>query len=215
MKNEDIIFASSGLFFFNKRIFETILNNKNRLYFWGTGHNKHFKPTTQLNKPGNFEDYVYHPNVKVIGVRDYGTDRYYIPCVSCMDTLFNINFDIKNEIVVYKHNSYDIAIKDYPTKSNYSSSLFDVIEFLGSAMLIITNSYHGVYWSQLLGKKVLLYRPFSTKFWGFKYKPVICDQYNYKEKMKLCEPISSNFLKESRKLNIYLYNCINAALNAQ
>lgn len=53
--------------------------------------------------------------------------------------------------------------------SNDTKDIARVIRFLGSARVVITNSYHAAYWSQLMGKAVVVF-PFSSKFYYFKHK---------------------------------------------
>jgi hypothetical protein len=46
----------------------------------------------------------------------------------------------------------------------------DVLTFLGSGNVVVTNSYHGVYWGTLLRRQVVCI-PYSSKFYNFKYPP--------------------------------------------
>ena len=54
--------------------------------------------------------------------------------------------------------------------SNYGTNLEEKLNFLSQYEFIITNSYHGVYWSQLLNKKVLCY-PVKSSLLNFLYEP--------------------------------------------
>ncbi|KAI8803327.1 hypothetical protein BJ742DRAFT_742981 [Cladochytrium replicatum] len=58
------------------------------------------------------------------------------------------------------------------TMLNSELDIVNVLEFLASAEVVITSSYHGLYWSTLLGKKVILTGAFSTKFDRFPWPPV-------------------------------------------
>lgn len=77
--------------------------------------------------------------------------------------------------------------------------------FLASAKVVITNTYHGVYWATLLGKKVLCYKPFSSRFFHTKYPPVFIESLtenldeninnskNYLESLNECRLANDNF----------------------
>jgi hypothetical protein len=44
------------------------------------------------------------------------------------------------------------------------ASLADVCAFLGSGRCVLTNSYHGAYWAALLGREVLVFEPWNSKW---------------------------------------------------
>ena len=69
---------------------------------------------------------------------------------------------------------------------------------------IISNSYHALYWALLLGKKVILYNSFSSKFYGFK-SPL--NKYSGNIEKDLSEVrIFPSMLEEARDLNIKYKN---------
>ena len=85
------------------------------------------------------------------------------------------------------------------------------IELLGSAETIITNSYHGAYWGALLGRKVIVTEPWSTKFYGFKHMPylltklqtwndIIDDVPTYPNALEECVQITKNYWQEVQQL---------------
>ena len=43
---------------------------------------------------------------------------------------------------------------------------------IGSSEIIVTNGYHATYWATLMGKKVILYNPFSSRHDYFKWSPI-------------------------------------------
>jgi hypothetical protein len=57
-----------------------------------------------------------------------------------------------------------------PTLDNAAPTLEEVIKFIGSGSTVVSNSYHGVFWSLLLGKRVLCL-PFSKKFLHYRISP--------------------------------------------
>ena len=74
-----------------------------------------------------------------------------------------------------------------------------MINFLGSAELVITNSYHGAYWATLLKRKVVVMQPFSSKFLGFRHPLVVANNFDITDIKNL--PVYPNALKEAREAN--------------
>jgi hypothetical protein len=50
-----------------------------------------------------------------------------------------------------------------------------VLRHLASGRGVVTNSYHGVYWATLLGRPVVVWKPYSVKFHRFKHPPMLCE----------------------------------------
>jgi len=125
----------------------------------------------------------YYNRFKLLGVRDFlfkpkkSLDTLpWLPCVSCMNDAFDKNFTIEREIGVVKHFNINIEIPDI---DNYVSikqciHISQIIHFIATSEIIITNSYHAAYWGTLLGKKVIC-QPFRNckKFFYYKYSPKI------------------------------------------
>ncbi len=112
----------------------------------------------------------------LIGSRDYGDTRYtYAPCASCMSPLFDEPAEPEHDVVFYAHagktDKMGIEIpEDMPTADNHAGSLEDALAFIASGKTVISNSYHGVYWGLLMGRRVLCL-PFSNKFGGYRLPP--------------------------------------------
>ena len=197
LKNKTILYGGGGLFgnedFENK--LRLIMNSGyNKLICWGAGHNKH---------DGEEIDYSpYLSSFDLLGVRDDNVPgTQWVPCVSCMHSGFDKQPTPKHNIVVYEHKDHTINISGYPKINNRVRNIIDVIDFLNSAEFIITSTYHGVYWSTLLNKKVLLMNPFSSKFKGFRHKPVVATKENYLQKLE--EAVNyPGALEECRNANI-------------
>lgn len=112
----------------------------------------------------------------MVGSRDYGDARYdYAPCVTCMSPLFDRSHASQHELVFYLHKTKssepDLSIPSgTPVLDNFCGSMEEAVSFLGSGAVVVSNSYHGVYWALLLGKKVLCL-PFSKKFSHYRFSP--------------------------------------------
>lgn len=127
------------------------------------------------------EDFI--SKFDLIGVREYGIGLRYVPCPTCKHPVFNKKYDTKREIALYTNEySMDFSIPGVSKMTN-EDDFSEVIEFLGSSEIIITSSYHGVYWSMLLNKKVICV-PFNSKFYGFERKVVMCSTKNWLDNIK-------------------------------
>jgi hypothetical protein len=135
---------------------------------WGVGSNVH--DSDRLTYPVN------PSNFSLAGIRDFGTAWDYVPCPSCLDPVFDQPImDPIHEIVVYSHHQVPIGLlHEVPRLTNCGGSLKEAVSFLSSGQVVVTNSFHGAYWGMLLQRRVILYRPFSSRFLGFKFKPPVC-----------------------------------------
>lgn len=166
-----------------------------KLIGWGLGHNIH--GAEQIKMPKYLEQY------DLVGVRDYNTKYEYVPCPSCMHPALEKSYQIKHSLVIYEHCEFPIPIEGYPKMSNNHSNQKDIkkiINFLGSAEYVLTSCFHGAYWAILLNKKVLAI-PFSSKFYGLKYKPVFCSVKNWRQRLSEAESYPEA-LQECRQINL-------------
>jgi hypothetical protein len=186
---------------------ERILDKKPKVSaLWAVGHNFGKK---HVNKKGGD---VYYPSwinkATLIGIRDYIPGNYntYLPCVSCMHTAFNKTYDIKHDVAYFTHafkSKYEY--KDGDIHMANSNMDFDaVIEFLGSAKTIITDSYHGAYWAQLLERDVRVLS-WSVKFDHMKHQPTLIPHISQWQTSP-SSPIVSGYLDECRELNNKFYH---------
>ena len=158
---------------------------------------------------------VYHPidDYALIGIRDFGTPYTWVPCASCMSPLFDKSYEVTHPIVTYWHAAYGMSIKDFPAMTNIGTEFEDVIRFLASGDLVITNSYHGVYWATLLGKKVLLPSPYSNRFLYYRHRPTMVDPSEFEKGIPHAHRYPAA-LDECRQANIAFHdkvmNCLNA-----
>lgn len=112
----------------------------------------------------------------LIGSRDFTDRRFtFAPCVTCLAPEFDQSYGETNDVVVYAHawksEAAGLKVPDHvPVLTNRGGSFAEAIAFLGSARTVVSNSYHGVYWALLLGKRVLCL-PFSNKFQSYRLSP--------------------------------------------
>jgi len=172
---------------------------------WGAGHNSREKDT----EPYNIEYPKYLNQFHLVGVRDWDTDYRWVPCASCMHPAFDKEYEIKNKVVWFEHKKKMIDSKWFdvlpaPRMVNTGQNMEQVIEFLGSGETVVTNSYHGVYWATLLGRKVVCI-PWGSKFNMFKHPPTMATQSDWSDKVGLAVSYK-NALDECRNANQEFYN---------
>lgn len=194
VSNNSLIIGGGGLlnrssFFKQMHLFETLAKNGKKSVLWGVGHNS--KNHREFGKI-----FSYNIDVKsfgLAGTRDYNAPGDWVPCVSCMNEVFDKPYEASQEIGVVFHKktlkqkSITSKFRNFPTTSN-TTDLESLVNFIGKSDTVITDSYHAMYWSMLLEKKVVVI-PNSSKFFDFKYSPVLSD--------------FNSCLKDAKKANRY------------
>ena len=102
----------------------------------------------------------------LVGFRQ--TNAYYpfVPCVSCKAVeayrLSHLQPTHQHDVVFFEHRDVPLPqVGNYPRRNNLGNDAEAVFTYLDSAPVVVTNSYHGMYWSLLLGKQVIV-MPFSS-----------------------------------------------------
>lgn len=182
--------------------------NGRKLIAWGIGHNQHFRTMRRLCS----DDYFSLRNFSLVGCRDWntcGASYIYVPCASCLHNEFSLQRSgPKFDYVIYEHRLHPIPIGT-PLKMSNSQAKFSfasVLDFLSSGQTVITNTFHGAYWSMLLNRRVILWNPFSTRFHTFKHQPEICDETNWSQKVR-SGPTNCNadYLADCRAANMAFF----------
>lgn len=126
-----------------------------KLIIWGCGLNlSAFSVTDSLKY------------ASLVGIRDYGTQYRHCPPPSIHHSLFDEYEDHHNTrtVGIYKHAQRVGHIENHNADVMLNNSKFeDIVKFLATSEIVITNSYHGLIWATRLGKKVIC-QTWSTKF---------------------------------------------------
>lgn len=153
-----------------KRYVDQLQSSTAPRYLWGAGHNADpgKKLKNQLEYPNWISEFTQ------IGVRDWNQNLPWAPCASCMHPSLRKKHSIKNEVIWFEHKKQ--LIKDFGSDSiprfvNSGDNVEQTIELLGSANIILTNSYHGAFWGTLMKKRVIVVGPWSTKFINMRHAP--------------------------------------------
>ena len=178
-----------------------------RLIAWGIGANELGEST--LTYPEFLKDF------DLIGIRDHGNPWEYVPCPSCLHSVFGQpHGDPTHEFVVYEH--YAVPINGLPpaprmTNRGDRSRFPDLVTFLAQGECIVTNSFHGAYWGLLLGRKVMIFRPFANRFLGFSRTIEFCDEMDWRVKMRRAVRYE-DYLTECRSINRQFMTRVQALL---
>lgn len=169
LNNKHIIVGGGGLL--APRFLDHIsqlasLKGRGKLIAWGVGQQLY--GTFDANDIEGFDYSSYLEDFDLVGIRDFGLNYNWVPCVSCMHPAFEKKRDIKHEFVVFSHKKFQLKIDNFPRLTNQHDSIESVLDFLGSGETVLTSSYHGAYWATLLGRKVLAF-PFTSKFHTLKH----------------------------------------------
>jgi len=164
---------------------------------WGVGHNIHH--IREIEYPKSFvTKFALH------GVRDMYQALPWVPCASCMSHLFDWEYPITRKIMAAGHHldSYE-SLDGLPKMEHTQVTPAEAVKELASAETVITNSYHGAYWAALLGRKVIVFDPMSSKFFAMPSSIVIASPTTWMTKI----PHENKILLDlCRRVNTEYYN---------
>lgn len=147
------------------------------LVCWGAGQNRH--DSNRATYPSVLNEF------DLVGIRDHSSPFEWVPCASCLNPLFDKRYETTEEVVLYNHTDYPgLQSQGMPEMNNTEVDLRKVVQFLASGETVLTTSYHGAYWATLLGKKVVVVNPFSSKFFTFRHPVTISDSSEWKAAAK-------------------------------
>jgi hypothetical protein len=223
LKGKRIIFGGGGLIAMERhekhldvlKALASYADLGGQVIIWGAGHNRidNFYNWFFRNRPHFYPEFF---EAFTVGVRDFGTKYDWVPCVSCMHSAFDDVPSPSDEVVAFLHGKeskgFDVAFENIPTKYNidlsYSSDPMhefkEVVEFLARGKVVVTNSYHGMYWATLLGRRVIAL-PNASKFLSFKYESSFCyDVADWRSKVA-CSQQYPQALEECREATMRFY----------
>lgn len=177
------------------------LNPNHKFICWGGGLN--FHDQTAFVYPDFLREW------DLVGMREWGNPYEYVPCPSCMNSAFERPWgsDCHSQVVVFEHHAAPIPLTQFPklNSAKRKDEFLAVLMFLASGNTVITNSYHGAYWALLLGRRVVIYKPFSNRFYGLKPRVGFADESNWKQRVEESEP-APGYLAECREINFRFAN---------
>lgn len=170
-KGNTLIIGGGGMFYpqVDDWIFE--ISKIRKVIIWGVGLNYYDDREERIKKLKKNLINCFH-----VGVRDkkfaFENGYDYVPCSSCMYKEFDEEYEIKNEIGIYEHfqcipmRLHALGdLESIPIMDNKADKALEkAVRFIKSCNTIITNSYHGAYWSKMLGKDVHVLGNGSNRF---------------------------------------------------
>lgn len=139
----------------------------------------------------------------LFGTRNYDRRHQlpFVPCASCLSPLFDNISPPQHDLVFYLHRRKGEKVlvpPNLPVMTNAERTPKETIDFIASGATIVTSSYHGVYWAQLLGRRVICI-PYNNKFETFQYRPAMAEIDTWRS--KLSSAFFPPLLEEYRALN--------------
>lgn len=137
---------------------------------------------------------------------DWADELEFVPCVSCMSDHFNGLREPSEEVVVFAHQRKTPDLKEeegVPFMLNTARPFGEVLRFLARGETVVTSSYHGVYWAQLLGRKVICV-PYGNKFQSFQFPPHYATGSSWRSELQSARQ-TAPLLEPYRELNLAFY----------
>ncbi len=197
------------------KMFQLKQRNNTTLVYWGSG---------LTGNVGGFDYTKFSINkwlkqMDFVGSRDVGSKYPWVPCASCMErSLDELKYvKPKHEVVFYENSrSAPLPIKNQPLLGNNVATLKKALEFIASGEVVVSSSYHGVYWATLMGRKAIAV-PFSKKFYGFKHPPSYLPINKLTDWRAVAKDAKTypDALRDCRHANVIFYNKIMDTLNAK
>lgn len=145
---------------------------RDKLVVWGPGTNFRPKEPAQTDLSG----------IELVGTRDYDPEQpeRWVPCASCLHPLLPALIKKRPQLltpgIALLENDSGTPVKtidscgrtDIRRFGNKNVTFQEMVEFIVSAEVLVTNSYHGVYWATLCGVPVVMI-PSSRKFLTLKH----------------------------------------------
>ncbi len=211
-KKDMVVIGGGGLIDYsakwNRRI-EKVFEQAGSVFIWGAGYNRHYDT---LDHPSlDLWKHQYNPN-HFIGLRDYTSSFQWVPCVTCMNSKFDRRRrdNVTGTSFLYLRHP-DRPKQDYSNQISNLDSFDSIVEAIRKHENIISETYHGAYWSLLLNKHVILLSPFSTRFDGFPFPLIRIEvlrrlpDVGFQRKFRSPYQILRRFITEARKLNNHAY----------
>lgn len=172
--SSDVVIIGGGGMFdyaeFTNRNINKVLDTGAAVIAWSPGFNTHTEYSGTFTTPIDFNRFA------AVTVRDFSNSYglEYLPDVTCKLPGLREKYSLRRKYGIARHKDYPIKGFDYDTIAN-NRGIDEILQFIGESEIVISDSFHMIYWSILMGKKTLCVNPFSSKFYSYKYKPTYLD----------------------------------------
>ena len=190
-KYDQIIVGGGGLLGNSnfEHYIHSLLPYSDRVWFWGAGINRGIPRSKEISS-NKWNKLIANSTVKSYGlkgfdkdkifVRDYAQTHNYLPCVTCMHPVFDtVDCDVTQDYLILAHNKVKTLLTQHAFFDNKTrllqpkTGIDKIAKEIKRSKYIVTNSYHGAYWSMLCNKPVVIVSPWTNKFLFFKHQPPI------------------------------------------
>jgi hypothetical protein len=196
-------------------VLNKLLDKCDNVVIWGAGTHKYNENNIFGKKTSTVE--IDFSKALLCGIRDYQHpyEVPFVPCVSCLNDAFDIeqnNNNVTRQVgTIRSALEGSFAVSGTPSSVSNAEPIGTVVDYILGSRNILVSSYHGAYWSMLLGRRVIL--PLSRlgvdKYRYFKYPVGIYDSNVYDEEklLKIASDIPEprDFLAEARVLNMNFF----------
>lgn len=214
----DSVIMGGGIYFAREKPrFDRLVKRSRTFIGWGLG----------LDPRLDLENFV--GKFSLLGTRERklhlidNENIFYVPCVSCMNPVFTALTAIDATFGTAGANASDPSIAlhlnggfnkseilekigDKAVPVTTTTDLFGrTVKNLWAADIVITNSYHGAYWSSLLGKKVICIKTDVPKWEGLHENIVFSTVGDIKSAVTSAQKVPGSYLNECRLLNSAFY----------
>jgi hypothetical protein len=132
---------------------------------WSIGLNYH-----QAAPPQGWQAYL--DRCKLVGLRDYPPHTgqfFFTPCPTCLAPAFDNCplSDATRELICYSHYQVPIpmmAVENFTNHLDDTPSIQSFVETIRPYKRVLTNSFHGAYWTMLTGRQPIIWQPFALRF---------------------------------------------------
>jgi hypothetical protein len=155
--------------------------------FWGVGHNVLYG--VGLDDTSGWRNRVlmddrtplwpeYFSAARLVGVRDWDAGMPWVPCPSCLrpEMAAYATVEPDHDVAVINHYEHPIdasaaaaAGLSVARATNNTEELAPVLATIAAAPVVVSNSYHVLYWALLLGRAAVAYAPGNTRFDHFRW----------------------------------------------
>ena len=168
---------------------EILFAKKCHIIFWGIGErlNQNLEDGWISRKEKTkVEPIFFNTTLHLPSMRSLEPGIEWLPCASCNHPIFNNKLKTKPKgVKILQHKKVPIPNpNNYPLVSNDPLTIEEFVDFISSASILITNSYHAMYWAYLLSVPTICI-PFSSGHYSFCDKMTYCKPYSVKKKIDL------------------------------
>lgn len=169
-QSDVVIMGGGGMLDYSEstnRAINRVLDTGATVIAWSPGFNTHAEYHGTFQTPLNFSQF------SLLAVRDFENAQglHYLPDVTCKLALLQKQYPLRRKYGIAQHKDYPIQGFDYACITN-EAQIEDILQFIGESEIILSNSFHMIYWAMLMGKKTICVNAFSTKFQSYRYQPV-------------------------------------------